>query len=114
MEDFDNEIYNNLTWCLNNDVEPLMQTFTIEQEYFGRIELKELIPNGKNIPVTNENKKLYVEKMAFFKLYSNIKQQVDAFLEGFYELIPKELISMFNCKELELLISGLPDFDGNI
>lgn len=44
----------------------------------------------------------------------NIKAQIDAFLEGFYELVPKELISIFNFKELELLISGLPDFDGNL
>lgn len=90
-----------------------MLTFSVEQDYFGKNETKELIPNGKNIPVTNENKKLYIEKLAFFKLYSNIRHQIDAFLEGFYELIPKEVITMFNCKELELLISGLPDFDVN-
>lgn len=36
---------------------------------------------------------------------------MDNFLEGFYELIPKDLISIFNYKELELLISGLPNFD---
>lgn len=35
---------------------------------------------------------------------------MDAFLEGFYELIPQELVSIFTYKELELLISGLPDY----
>ena len=64
--------------------------------------------------MTNENKKEYVEKFTFFKLYGNIKNQIDAFLEGFYELIPKELVSIFNYKELELLISGLPNFDSKI
>jgi E3 ubiquitin-protein ligase HUWE1 len=31
-------------------------------------------------------------------------------LDGFYEIIPKDLISIFTYKELELLISGQPDF----
>lgn len=34
-----------------------------------------------------------------------------AFLEGFYDIIPKRLISIFNEQELELLISGLPNVD---
>lgn len=37
--------------------------------------------------------------------------RLDAFLEGFYEIIPKQLISIFNEQELELLISGLPFID---
>ena len=111
LEDFDNEFYNNLKWCLDNDVESLMATFVVEQEYFGKSKEVELIPNGKGIPVTNDNKKEYVEKLTFYKLYKSIQQQTDSFLEGFYELIPKDLISVFNFKELELLISGLPNFD---
>ena len=41
----------------------------------------------------------------------SIKKQLNAFLEGFYEIIPKRLISIFNEHELELLISGLPNID---
>ena len=44
-------------------------------------------------------------------MYTSVKAQVDAFLAGFHELIPQELVSIFNHKELELLIAGLPDFD---
>lgn len=82
-----------------------------EQDFFGRTEDFELIENGRNIAVTNENKDQYIEKLTYFKLYQCIQKQIDAFLEGFYELIPKDLISIFNHKELELLISGLPNFD---
>jgi E3 ubiquitin-protein ligase HUWE1 len=32
-------------------------------------------------------------------------------LEGFYDIIPKKLISIFNEQEMELLISGLPNVD---
>lgn len=42
---------------------------------------------------------------------SSIKRQTDAFLEGFHDLVPPELISIFDAQELELLISGLPDID---
>lgn len=81
------------------------------QDFFGKQEEIELIPGGKKILVSNDNKREYVQKHGFFKLYTSIHKQIDAFLEGFYELIPKELVSIFNWKELELLISGLPTFD---
>jgi len=42
---------------------------------------------------------------------SGIKAQIESFLSGFFELIPKHLIAIFDSKELELLISGLPDID---
>lgn len=113
LEDFDNEFYNNLKWCLQNDITPLYATFVAEQDFFGRSEDFELIENGRNVAVTNENKDQYIEKLTYFKLYQCIQKQIDAFLEGFYELIPKDLISIFNHKELELLISGLPNFDIN-
>jgi E3 ubiquitin-protein ligase HUWE1 len=71
----------------------------------------ELIPGGRNIRVTEENKHQYVDRVAEHRLTTAIRPQINAFLEGFNELIPRELISIFNDKELELLISGLPDID---
>lgn len=40
-----------------------------------------------------------------------IRAQLDAFLEGFYELVPRDLVKIFSEAELELLISGLPEID---
>lgn len=37
--------------------------------------------------------------------------QVNKFLEGFYEIVQQECISFFEAKELELLISGVPEVD---
>lgn len=71
----------------------------------------ELIPGGRNIRVTEDNKHEYVNRVAEHRLTTAIRPQINAFLEGFNELIPRELISIFNDKELELLISGLPDID---
>lgn len=68
-------------------------------------------PDGQNIPVTEENKKEYVQLACQMKMTSSIRSQIKSFLEGFYEIIPKELISIFNEQELELLICGLPTID---
>jgi E3 ubiquitin-protein ligase HUWE1 len=50
--------------------------------------------NGTQIPVTNENKKEFVQLSAQYRLYTSIKEQIDAILAGFYDIIPKDLISI--------------------
>ena len=40
------------------------------------------------------------------KMTGAIRKQLGAFLEGFYDIIPRRLISIFNEQELELLLSG--------
>jgi len=39
------------------------------------------------------------------------KPQMDSLLEGFYEIIPKKYISLFDSKELEFLFCGLPSIN---
>jgi E3 ubiquitin-protein ligase HUWE1 len=41
----------------------------------------------------------------------DIKEQTEAFLSGFYELIPQNIVSIFEWKEMELMLCGLPDID---
>lgn len=72
LEDFDNTYYNNLKWCLENDVACLETTMSVEQDYFGKTEEIELIPGGKKIPLTNDNKWDYVEKVSKYRLYGSI------------------------------------------
>ena len=67
--------------------------------------------DGQNIPVTEANKREYVQLACQMKMTGSIRSQIKSFLEGFYEVIPKSLISIFNEQELELLISGLPTID---
>lgn len=77
----------------------------------GQVTDYELKPGGGNIRVTEETKHEYVDLVADHILTNAIRPQINSFLEGFHELIPQELISIFNDKELELLISGLPEID---
>lgn len=70
LEDLDNEYYNNLKWSLENDVDYLEQYFCVTKDFFGKTEEIDLIPNGKNIKITNENKMKYIEKRVHYFLYS--------------------------------------------
>jgi E3 ubiquitin-protein ligase HUWE1 len=49
--------------------------------------------------------------IAHHRMRAEIKSQIDWFLNGLYELVPADLISIFSPQELELLICGLPDVD---
>lgn len=113
MESEDYAYYQGLVYLLEHNVNELGTelTFSLEVQEFGVTEIRDLVPNGRNIIVTEENKLEYVNLMCQEKMTGSIKQQLNSFLEGFYEIIPKRLISIFNEHELELLISGLPTID---
>lgn len=49
---------------------------------------------GEHIQVTQENKREYVQLSAQYRLYSSIKEQIEYLLGGFYEIIPKDLITI--------------------
>ncbi|XP_059079512.1 E3 ubiquitin-protein ligase HUWE1-like isoform X2 [Tigriopus californicus] len=113
MESEDYAFYKGLEFLIEHNVADLGYelTFSTEIRVFGVTEVKDLIPNGQNIPVTEENKREYVRLVCQMKMTSAIRLQLSAFLEGFYNIIPRRLISIFNEQELELLLSGLPNVD---
>lgn len=44
----------------NNITSVIDTSFSVEHDSFGQIQVHELKPNGKEIPVTDENKREYV------------------------------------------------------
>lgn len=111
VEWVDPEYYKSLCWILENDPTVLDLTFITEVDEFGRHDVIPLKENGTSIPVTMENRKEYVQLSAQYRLHTSIAKQIDSLLSGFYEIVPKDLISIFNEQEVELLISGTPDID---
>ncbi|KAG7664643.1 TOM1 [[Candida] subhashii] len=112
MESLDLEYFKSLMWMLENDItDVITEDFSVESDDYGEHKIIDLIPNGRNIPVTEENKQEYVRKVVEYKLQTSVAEQMDNFLIGFHEIIPKDLIAIFDEQELELLISGLPDID---
>jgi E3 ubiquitin-protein ligase HUWE1 len=113
MEDYDPEFFNSLKWLLENDITGMnvYLNYSYVHANLGQTEVIDLIENGRNIDVTEENKFDYVQKLCYAKLYDAIKPQVESFKKGFGEVIPLKLISIFDYRELELVISGLPTID---
>ncbi|XP_017260236.1 E3 ubiquitin-protein ligase NEDD4a isoform X2 [Kryptolebias marmoratus] len=113
MESVDSEYFNSLKWILENDPEDLDLTFTIDEELFGETHQHELKPGGSEIVITNENKKEYIHLVMQWRFVHRVQKQMMAFKDGFFELIPKDLIKIFDENELELLMCGLGDVDVN-
>ncbi|KAK3079403.1 hypothetical protein LTS18_004942 [Coniosporium uncinatum] len=112
METLDLEYYKSLVWMLENDITDIItESFSVAREAFGETVIIDLIENGRNIPVTEENKEEYVRLVVENRLTGSVTEQMEHFLTGFHDIVPAELISIFNEQELELLISGLPDID---
>lgn len=113
LEALEPDYYKSLKQILNIPIESLGLdlTFSADMQKFGKQEVIDLVPNGRSIPVTDDNKFEYVQLTAQHRMTTGIRSQIDAFLNGFYELVPPELITIFSPTELELLICGLPDVD---
>ncbi|ETS74644.1 putative E3 ubiquitin-protein ligase hulA [Pestalotiopsis fici W106-1] len=113
MEGVDADFHRSLQWMLDNDISGgiLEQTFSTEDERFGVLTVEDLKPDGRNIEVTNENKKEYVELMVKWRIEKRIAEQFQAFKDGFHELIPQDLVNVFDERELELLIGGIAEID---
>lgn len=95
-----------------NDITDILEeTFAVTEERFGEIVNIELKPGGEDIPVTEENKKEYVDAVVEYRISKRVKAQFDSFMEGLLELIPRDLLHVFDDRELELLIVGMSEID---
>jgi E3 ubiquitin-protein ligase HUWE1 len=114
LENLDPDHHKGLRQLLEYSLDDLglSLTFTIDLDRFGEKQTVELRPGGADQDVTDENKQEYVQLVAEYKMTHAIKPQLDAFLQGFHDIVPSSLLgSLFDDKELELLISGLPTID---
>ena len=83
METLDLDYYKSLVWMLENDITDIItETFALETEAFGEKQVIDLVENGRNIPVTQENKEEYVQKVVDYRLIRSVKEQLDSFLKG--------------------------------
>lgn len=112
METLDLEYFKSLMWMLDNDITDIIEeNFSIESDDYGEHKVIDLVPDGRNIPVTEENKQEYVQLVVEYRLQKSVEEQMNNFSIGFHEIIPKDLVAIFDEQELELLISGLPDIE---
>ncbi|XP_038116728.1 E3 ubiquitin-protein ligase Nedd-4 isoform X1 [Culex quinquefasciatus] len=111
MEAVDMEYYNSLLWIKENDPSELMLTFCVDEETFGYTSQRELKPNGADIEVTNDNKDEYIKLVIEWRFVARVKDQMQAFLEGFGQIVPLNMLKIFDENELELLMCGIQSID---
>jgi hypothetical protein len=115
LEFVDVELYRNLMWLKNNNnVDSLGLYFTVTYDTgIDRPVSYDLVLNGSEIAVTDENKDLYLQLRLQHRMLDSIKPQLKSLLHGIYEVISPDLLSVFDYQELELLMCGLPEIDIN-
>lgn len=108
LPSLDPELYKSLTYIKHyeGDVSELELTFSIDQDFMGKIETHELERGGKSIPVTRESRVRYIHSVANFRMKTQIEKQTEAFVKGFKSIINPEWLSMFSASEFQRLISG--------
>lgn len=100
----DETVYSSLKWILSNsNTHTLSLNFTVE-DY-------DLIPNGSTVSLNDGNKNLYVEKVMQYYLFDSVKTEVASIMDGVRSVIPEAMLHIFDYKELDLMLSGLPHID---
>jgi len=88
------------------NVEDMDLTFSVSVPELGLNQEVDLIPGGRDTPVTKDNLTRYFHLLANWKTNVQFKQQTAAFLRGLQCVIPLAWLKMFDPYELNLLISG--------
>ena len=100
---YDLEIYNSLNHLLTTNLDNNEDIFFVWNINCKEIEL---IDNGKNILVKNNNKQLFINKVIELICYKSIEIELNSLKEGFATLIPFNYIKIFNIEELSFVLSG--------
>ncbi|RLN98972.1 hypothetical protein BBJ28_00000951 [Nothophytophthora sp. Chile5] len=109
---FDPALFKSMTWMLENDgVEALDLDFSVLERVGEQITTVDLIPNGRDIPVTDANKHEYLERKFERLLLTSVADQLYVFVKGIYEVIPQQLLMLFDYEELDYLLCGSPEID---
>ncbi|KZF24888.1 IQ and HECT domain protein [Xylona heveae TC161] len=121
LRDLDESLYQGLLQLKNypGNVEDFALNFTVTDNITTprkapdgtmegpiRTTTRDLRPGGSDIPVTNENRLVYISYMARHRLQVQPHLQTSAFLRGLGEIIPPSWLSMFNQSELQTLVGG--------
>ncbi|GAB1315989.1 ubiquitin-protein ligase (E3) [Madurella fahalii] len=112
LRELDEELYQGMLHLKDYpDVSDLSLDFTITDQVSlpnepVRTVTHNLVPNGENVAVTNENRPLYISYVARHRLVAQPYAQTRAFLRGLGMIIDPAWLSMFNQNELQRLVGG--------
>ncbi|XP_025061346.1 probable E3 ubiquitin-protein ligase HERC4 isoform X3 [Alligator sinensis] len=90
------------TFCLN---------FTITVENFGTTEIKELVPNGADIPVVKQNRQEFVDSYVDYIFNKSVASLFNAFHSGFHKVCGGKVLQLFQPSELQAMVIGNTNYD---
>lgn len=114
LEEFNPDLVKGLKSLLEfqgNVEEVFLQYFTIETSAFGHSIQHDLIPNGSQIPVTNQNREMFINLYIDWWLNKGIQLSFEGFKKGFLSICNGQVLKQFKAAELELVVCGNPKLD---
>uniref|UniRef100_A0A1I8AKU0 E3 ubiquitin-protein ligase n=2 Tax=Steinernema glaseri TaxID=37863 RepID=A0A1I8AKU0_9BILA len=112
LQSMDAQFYQSLLWVKEHPVSPELDlTFSATQDVDGEVEEKELVSNGRNIAVTEENKNEFLSLMVRWRIERGVEEQGKALLRGLYQVVDKEYLQVFDAEQLELVLAGTVEID---
>ncbi len=99
-------MYRQLKRFQHHSVNDLGLTMSISAQVGDKTEEVDLIPNGSNIELTDENKNLFIEKYVETRFRGNLGSNIQSFQQGIFEIVPQHYLDNFNSTELYLLLNG--------
>ncbi|XP_072943876.1 uncharacterized protein Hecw isoform X2 [Epargyreus clarus] len=93
-------------------VSSLELTFAVSERLAdGRVLERELKAGGRDVAVTERNKKEYLERVVRWRVERGVAEQTEWLVRGFHEVVDPRLVAAFDARELELVIAGAPELD---
>ncbi|XP_046391938.1 probable E3 ubiquitin-protein ligase HERC4 isoform X1 [Ischnura elegans] len=86
-------------------------TFEISKEVYGEMKVLALKPGGGNIPVTQENKKEYVDLYVDWILNKSVEKHFIAYRTGFLKVCGGRVLKLFHAQELMATVVGNEEYD---
>ncbi len=86
-------------------------TFAVQTDFFGAQKSAELMPGGRDVVVTEENRQEYALLYSKFVLDDSVERPFRAFRSGFMQICYGPMLSLFDAQDLEVQICGDPSLD---
>ena len=80
--------------------------FVAQLDRYGETVQAPLCPGGERKPVTNSNRKEFVDLYVKYLLDASVSRQYEPFKRGFFTVCGGNALSLFRPEEIELLIRG--------
>ncbi|VDL77265.1 unnamed protein product [Nippostrongylus brasiliensis] len=130
LQEVDPQFYRSMVWMRENPIDPSIgMNFVVTEEENGevggwvpiqtlhviedggKIVEKELLPNGAELEVADQNKEEFIALMVKWRVERGIQRQSRALLRGLHQIIDRDFLRVFSVDQVELVLSGSREID---